>query len=525
MTGTRRAERSTRWRWTAWVLALVVLLPVLAACMGDGDDDDPTATAPQVGATATATVTEAESEPTPTEAEETTATATDPEPTATPTAAAEPTATETAEASPTAEPTVPSGPMVPGERPIDLQINWLLTAIAGQEQTNAEIEEHLHPAFTNQVPVSQFAGLIEQLRINGPWEFSGYLGEPIGLDGIALISGPIIEMQFIVGLEVNEPHRFLTLLLVPYNPPALSLAGFEELDGIVESSAPQVSFQVAEITDGTCSPLYGVNPDESLAVASAFKLWVLLELAERVAAGELSWDDPLTLSLDHFSLPSGTLQAEPAGLEFPLRIYASKMMTLSDNTATDHLIARLGRENVEARFAATGHATPERNMPLLLTRELFYLKLAAPQEELDAYVAADSAGRRALLETMTVDFTNADPNRQAIPTAIDSVEWFASAADFCGVMAALHQAGENDPVVREILAASSGVELDPEIWPFVGYKGGNEAGVGSGVWLLERADGRLFTLSAIMNDPDAAVDVSQLPQLTAAVAGLLAELE
>ena len=496
------------------VAVLFVLLPLLTACMGD-DDEGPRANEMQAAASATVTET---ADPTPT------ATELAPTATATPIQISQPTATSaTAAPNPTGapQPTPVGEPAVAGDRPVDLQLNWLLSAMNGEPQTGDEVESHLHPAFIDQVPVADFASLLDQLEAAGPWEFEGYLGEPIALDGYAVIDGPSTDLQVIMGLEVESPHRFLTLIFLPYTAPSLQLDDLEEVDAIVADSASLASFQVAEITDETCSPIHGVNPEQSLAIASAFKLWVLLELAEQVAAGALSWDDQLAISADLVSLPSGTLQVEEPGLEIDLRTYAAKMIALSDNTATDHLIHLLGREKVEARFAATGHSTPERNMPLLLTRELFYLKLAASEDELADYVAADSAGRRVILDAMTVDLELADPNRLAIPTAIDSVEWFASAADLCGVMAALHRAGENDPVVREILAASSGAAVNPNLWPFVGYKGGNEAGVASGVWLLERSDGRIFTISAIMNDPNAVIDASQIPILASAAADLL----
>lgn len=504
------------------VLALVVLLPAVASCISGDDNDDPTPTdGPPVTSATTLT------EPASTETDEPVAMETAGQP-STPTEITELTATTTSEPgepSPTAEPTATTGPAVPGERPVDLQLSWLLGAINGETPPEEEIEPHLHPLFIAEVPVADFAAIVDQLKLSGPWEFEGYLGEPVELDGIAVISGQGAKLQVLAGLEAEEPNRFLTLLFVPYSSPTLSLDGFEEIDSWLADRVPRFSFQVAEVTGGTCSPIYGVNPDESLAIASTFKLWVLLDLADQIASGERSWNDRLVLSEELKSLPSGTLQAENPGLELGLRTYAAKMIALSDNTATDHLIDLLGREEVEVRFAATGHSSPEQNMPLLLTRELFYLKYAASGDALNEYIAADAEGRRAILESLAIDLDLVDPNQLAIPKALDSVEWFASASDLCGVLADLYEAGQDDGTVREILAASSGVELDRETWPFVGYKGGSEAGVASGAWLLERADGRVFTISVVLNNPDAGIDPQPLASLASAVAGLLASVE
>ena len=50
------------------------------------------------------------------------------------------------------------------------------------------------------------------------------------------------------------------------------------------------------------------------------------------------------------------------------------MISISDNTATDHLLHHLGRRNVEGQMVAMGHGTPQRNRPLLSTREMVMLR-------------------------------------------------------------------------------------------------------------------------------------------------------
>ncbi len=535
----RRYPRS----WLSYGLILAVLLPLLAACMGD-DDDDPGASSPGAESTLTLPLirpTESEDtaeeiseqateEATEDPAESETATATGEE--AMPSLSteqsatiADTTATET-EAEPEAETTATSGePAVPGDRPIDRQLSWLLGVINSDVPPVEEVEARMHPSFIAEIPPADFATLLGQLIQSGPWTFSGYLGSPVALDGAAIVDSQAGRFQLIVGLEVPEPNRFQTLLFIPDPAPSLTLASFAEIDPLLAELAPQISFQVAEISEGVCQPIHTVNADQPLAIASGFKHWVLLELAERVAAGQLAWDDEVTVTDDLKSLSSGTLQTEPAGSSFALSTYAAKMMVLSDNTATDHLIGFLGREAVEERMTATGNSAMERNTPLLLTRELFYLKLVASAEERDAYVAADDAGQRAILDGLVVDFSQLNASALGLPVDVDSIEWFASATDLCAVQAALLEAAHEDETLRSILAASAGVDLDEARWPFIAFKGGDEAGVAARSWLLEHSNGRVFSINVTLNNPDTNVDPSGLDDLAQAVAGLLEGME
>ena len=73
----------------------------------------------------------------------------------------------------------------------------------------------------------------------------------------------------------------------------------------------------------------------------------------------------------------GRAQNVAAGTGVPLRRYAEPMISISDNTAADHLIHRLGRRAVEAQMTRFGMARPLLDTPFLTTRELFVLKGSA----------------------------------------------------------------------------------------------------------------------------------------------------
>jgi beta-lactamase class A len=293
--------------------------------------------------------------------------------------------------------------------------------------------------------------------------------------------------------------------------------------------APQVGFVAAEVSNGTCQPLARVEPDLPLAIASSFKLYVLGEMAHQVTSGEASWSDWITLDADLISMPNGEMRYLEPGQAFPAAFVAEQMISKSDNTATDHLIGYLGREEVEESFARMGQADPTLNEPLMLTREWFAIRMRFSAQETRQYLDASDDAQRSILAN------DASPTASTLLETEpwfafhgdESVEWYASAMDLCNAMAWLQEAG-TDPVNQEVLDALSiapGIPFDPAIWSFVGYKGGYETGVASNVWLLQRSDGRWFVLASVINDPDAEIDGGRLFSLMLPAADLLAKTE
>jgi beta-lactamase class A len=96
------------------------------------------------------------------------------------------------------------------------------------------------------------------------------------------------------------------------------------------------------------------NGDELFPTASVFKVPVIVELYRQVEAGVLSLDDRLVLK-DSLKVPgSGILKELSEGLEVTVRDLSRLMMILSDNTATDMLVERVGKENVNATMRRFG---------------------------------------------------------------------------------------------------------------------------------------------------------------------------
>lgn len=99
----------------------------------------------------------------------------------------------------------------------------------------------------------------------------------------------------------------------------------------------------------------GVDDDTPYGMASSFKVPILVELMSRVDAGELSLDDMVSVQPNDQHVGSGLLASLWApGMEMSLRNLATFMIILSDNSATDMMLDRLGAEAVTARMRALG---------------------------------------------------------------------------------------------------------------------------------------------------------------------------
>jgi beta-lactamase class A len=94
--------------------------------------------------------------------------------------------------------------------------------------------------------------------------------------------------------------------------------------------------------------------DRVYAAASTIKLPILMAFFEAVDAGRIRLDETLTVTRAAITSGSGTLQYYP-GAKLSALATATKMITISDNTATNMIISRLGGLGaVNARFRAWG---------------------------------------------------------------------------------------------------------------------------------------------------------------------------
>jgi beta-lactamase class A len=85
-----------------------------------------------------------------------------------------------------------------------------------------------------------------------------------------------------------------------------------------------------------------VGGDKAFSAASTIKLPVLVAFFQAVDAGQVRLDETLVMRKDLVASESGVIQYQPVGTKFSALETADYMITISDNTATNMLIDRLG---------------------------------------------------------------------------------------------------------------------------------------------------------------------------------------
>ncbi|MEG3978348.1 serine hydrolase [Microcoleus sp. herbarium8] len=105
------------------------------------------------------------------------------------------------------------------------------------------------------------------------------------------------------------------------------------------------------------------NGDVPFSSASTIKLPILAAFFQAVDEGKVRLDQVLTLKPEHIVGGSGQMQDDPAGTKYSALEVVTKMIVISDNTATNMMIELLGgAEVLNQHFAAWGlRATVLRN--------------------------------------------------------------------------------------------------------------------------------------------------------------------
>jgi beta-lactamase class A len=360
------------------------------------------------------------------------------------------------------------------------------------------------PAFLAAVSPAQLDQIVRQIEAQA--------GKLIGAEGIRADTPTTARFTLrferavaaaTMTIEPGATGRVTGLRFVSVAPTGDSL---EKITAEFAALPGRGGFAVVKLEDhGSPVAMFSDRADEQFAIGSTFKLWVLDALAEDIAAGRHRWDE--VVPLGPRSLPSGMTQDWPAETPVTVQTLATLMISISDNTATDTLIRLVGRERVAERVRAIGHSDPSRMLPFLTTAESFTLKLSPPAVR-DGYAKSDDAVQERLLAGLDARKILSTANIAALnakPTAIDSIEWFASPNDIARLLDSLRR--RPDPRVQQVLgiAPTMAAELRQR-FAYVGYKGGSEVGVINLTWLLRTKSGTWIAVTASWNDTKAVVD-------------------
>src|SRR6202035_4320416 len=111
----------------------------------------------------------------------------------------------------------------------------------------------------------------------------------------------------------------------------------------------------------------GWAADEPLKTASTIKMGILLDAAEQIHAGHAALGEKLVLNHENQVEGSGVLGQLDTPLGLTLRDTLTLMVVLSDNTATNMAIDRLGLAHINATLREAG-----------LKQTYFYKKVYVP---------------------------------------------------------------------------------------------------------------------------------------------------
>jgi len=161
------------------------------------------------------------------------------------------------------------------------------------------------------------------------------------------------------------------------------------------------------ILDLTTGQKYFLHADEVFPTASSIKIAILAELYHQVQQGKLKFTDPYTLQSADIVGGSGIAGALTPGVtRLTLRDVAALMISVSDNSATNVIIDRVGMENVNALLDSLGltHMRLRRKMMDLKAATEGRENVATPREMVE--LLEDLYHGKVLNKSLTEDFFN-----------------------------------------------------------------------------------------------------------------------
>jgi beta-lactamase class A len=406
--------------------------------------------------------------------------------------------------------TQPAPIAVVADASLTARTNELVGVIAG----TGDYQAYFAPSFHAALSKDKWDAVVAQL--------STQLGKPLAIESIKPVTPfsallrirlerGIVNAQ--IAVDGAPPHQVIGLL---FTGTELTGDTLDKLTADLKALPGGSGFGVYLLGGAAPRLVAGLNPDQAAPLGSAFKLWVLGELARGVTAGERQWAD--VVPVGPASLPSGMTQSWPAASPVTLQTLATLMISISDNTATDTLVTLEGTK-LDAFVAAAGAPGLA---PMMTTRQMFAIKSGANADLAKLWAATPASAARRKLLTSNASRLAATPVDAAMfggkPVSIDTLEWFASPLETAKVFDWLRSKGGTTALA--ILAVNPGTDPATRArFDYVGYKGGSEPGVITLNYLVKRKDGRWLAIVGNWHRSDADVSLPTFgPLLTRALA-------
>jgi beta-lactamase class A len=162
------------------------------------------------------------------------------------------------------------------------------------------------------------------------------------------LSQPARQQQSMTNLSTTPSEGFSALKLTQEIKP------LKQKIAALASRNPQLTLGTF-LVDLDTGAYVDINGSNRLPTASMIKFPILVAFFQDVDAGKIRLDEKLTMRKDLVATEAGSMQYEKPGSQFTALETATQMIVISDNTATNMLIDRLGgKEQLNQRFQSWG---------------------------------------------------------------------------------------------------------------------------------------------------------------------------
>jgi len=126
----------------------------------------------------------------------------------------------------------------------------------------------------------------------------------------------------------------------------------KQIEGVIRGVEGEVGVAVKHLESG--EELY-INGDTYFPMASVFKVPIFVEVLAQVLEGKFTLEDEVSIQKTDQHFGSGMLSdLDAPGIKLSIRNLINLMMMISDNSATDNLLTKVGAENVTNRLRSYG---------------------------------------------------------------------------------------------------------------------------------------------------------------------------
>ena len=302
----------------------------------------------------------------------------------------------------------------------------------------------------------------------------------------------------------------------------ISIKSFSQLKSISEKQEGNFSILFKKLDD---EDIFKFRENKRHSLGSVFKLYITAEIIRQVEEKKLSWNQEIAISNKLKSLPSGVMQNLKEGTKAPILEYAKKMISISDNTATDHLLHVVGKENVEEVMSKESlNSFLKDNSPFISTFDMFKTRAYFSAEDVNKYLNSNRESRLKMLDAVPAsDHLKLIKKLSSwkTPKFIEEIEWFASPRDICGLYQWMDN--KNDKEFRNVIGINTPfVDLKTsKRWSYAGFKGGSEPGVLELSYLLEDKNGERYCFYIGQNNPRKDIDQGKFYGLTEGILNFL----